>query len=150
MSDNWQIIQYEPEHAMQIIENNMRLQEKLIPESDMKKWSYLCKESGPAYTLMVDDVPVVCAGIVLQEWDKGEAWSLLSSLFYRHKVKAYRAIKAGLEAFIAEKRLKRVQSVVDPEFQPAIDFIECLGFEYEGRLRKYGPAGDYLMYARTQ
>ena len=129
----------------------MLMNENWLKDSDIERWSLAYKEGGPAYTLIVEDVPVACAGIILQEWNKAEAWALLSFLFYRHKIKAYRAIKAGLEAFIAEKKLQRVQAVVVSEDQPGIDFIECLGFECEGELKNFGPQHEsFYMYARTR
>ncbi len=149
MVDNWEIVEYLPEHAKRIVEINLRNHDKWLSEADMKKWCESCS-GGPAYTLLVDGIPMACAGIVLQDWNKGEAWSLLSESFYSHKVKIYRAMKAGLDALIAEHKLQRVQSLIDPHYPEAVDFIECFGFEYEGRLRAYGPEKkDYLMYAKV-
>lgn len=149
MPDNWQITEYEPEHARTIIKMNERSQEAWIKKGDIDKWCLACKTGGPAYTLIVEDVPVVCAGVILNEWGRAEAWSLLSNAFYKHKIKAYRAIKAGLDSIVIENKLTRIQATVDSNSPEAIDFIECLGFEYEGRLRQYGPnREDYLMFSR--
>ena len=150
MSDNWQIIQYEPEHALRIAEMNKRQEEEWLPAVDIKKWCNACKDGGPAYTMMVDGEPVACAGIILQEWNKADAWALLSILFYHHKIKVYRVMKAGIESLIAERQLRRVQAFIDPRYPSAVDFIECLGFEFEGRLKKWGPQSeDFFIFART-
>lgn len=146
----WQLVEYEPKHAAFIIEANLRNQERWLSDPEAARFADDCRRGGPAYTLLVNDVPVACAGIILQPWNRGEAWSLLSSLFYSHKIKVFRAMKAGIEALIAEHRLKRVQALVNPKYQSSIDFIECFGFEFEGNLRQYGPDGDYLMYSRVQ
>lgn len=145
------IIPFEPEHAQAIVADNLRKQDDCFTDAEQFLKLYdAARNGGPAYTLMVDDVPVACAGVVLQGWRKGEAWSLLSSLFHCHKIKVFRALKSGLDSVIFDHQLRRVQSVVNPEYPQTIDFIECLGFEYEGRLKRYGPFGeDYLMFSRT-
>ena len=144
------IIPFEPEHAQAIVADNLRKQEGWFATIDVTEWLKTCKDNGAGYTLMVDNCPIACAGIIFQGWHKAAAWALLSSLFYRHKVKIHRAIKSGLDATIIENKLRRVEALIDPRFPQSIDFIECFGFMYEGCLRKWGPnSEDFLMYART-
>ena len=151
MVDNWEVVEYKPEHAMKIMEMNLRDKEDWLRGIEVEKWFYTWRDGGPAYTLMVDDSPIACAGVILQGWNRGEAWSLLSTLFYQHKIKTYRLIKSGLDNIILENELRRVQTFIDAEFPASIDFIECLGFALEGRLRAYGPHGeDYLLYSRIK
>jgi len=62
-----------------------------------------------------------------------------------------RVITQELDRIIKEHNFKRVQSVIEPGDDRAIKFIEWLGFEREGLLRKYmPPEKDMLMYARIQ
>jgi RimJ/RimL family protein N-acetyltransferase len=105
-----------------------------------------------AYTLMVDDVPVACIGLVLQEWGKAEAWALFSNSFRDHILTIYRLIKVGLKMAFHEKNLRRIQATIDPSYPETVKWMESLGFECEGRLKNYGPGEnhpDHLMYART-
>lgn len=145
----FRITKYQPEHARAIIESNLRVQEDWVREADIAALiSQYC--GGFAFTALVDDEPVACAGVSIGPWNVGDAWALLSSKFYRHKISVYRAMKYGLETCIADFKLQRVQAYVDPFHQEAVEFIECFGFEYEGRMRKSGPNGmDYLVYARV-
>jgi RimJ/RimL family protein N-acetyltransferase len=143
------IVKYEPEHAKRIIDSNLRVQEDWVKEADIAGLiSQYCGEF--AFTAIAYNDPIACAGVSIGPWNVGNAWALLSSKFYRHKLSIYRAMKYGLETCIADHKLQRVQAFIDPFHQEAVDFIECFGFEYEGRMRKSGPNGmDYLVYARV-
>lgn len=145
---DWCVVPFSQDHAKDIIAGRMRARDQWIADVDMAKFLSACEHHGPGSTLLVDGKPIACAGVVIQEWNKGEAWALMSNDFYQHKVKAYRAIKMNLEWIITHYDLVRVQALIEPAYQQAIDFIEALGFSREGLLRNYGPKGDYLMYAR--
>ena len=46
--------------------------------------------------------------------------------------------------------LKRIQASVHTNDQQAIRYVEWLGFENEGLMKKYGPDGsDYYRFARV-
>ena len=146
-----EIIQYEPIHAYTILERNVREEDMWLSKyPDWEKWTKGWKDSGPAYTLVIDGEIVGCAGVVLMDWNRGEAWTLLSSLFYRYKKTVFKAIKNNLESIIKDKKLRRVQSLVyDGTEKICGNFLEHLGFEWEVKLEKYGPNGENLhLYKR--
>ncbi len=149
MDSHWE--EFKIEHARAIIAENVREQEKWASLDFTDKWFKAWDGKLRAYTLIVDGVPIACVGLALQEWGKAEAWTLLSASFKDHKLTIYRMIKAGL-AMVLGKDLVRVQATIDPSYPDTVRWIESLGFEYEGRLKKFGPPpmhGDFLMYART-
>ena len=146
-----EIVQYEPIHAYTILERNVREQDTWLSKyPDWDKWAKGWKKGGPAYTLMVDGKIVACAGVLMMEWNKGEAWSLLSSLFYKYKKTTFKAIKKNLDTIIKDKKLKRVHSLVfDGTEEICGKFLEHLGFTWECKHRKYGPNGeDVHVYVR--
>lgn len=145
-------IPFKIEHARYIIEQeHKRDQEEWIEKPEFEQWAEAWKDHLWAYTVTVDGIPVACAGVALQEWHKAEAWAIFSSDFKAHKLFIYRFIKAGITESFREHKLVRLQSTIDPQFPENIKWIETLGFEYEGRLRNYGPQGqDYLMYSRIK
>ena len=148
MDEYW--TEFEAGHARQIIESNGRPQEAWCDANFSDRWCKSLEDRIWAYTLMVNGIPVACVGLVLQDWGKAEAWTLFSNSFQNHVLTIYRLIKTGLKMAFHEKNLSRIQATIDPSYPATVKWIESLGFEYEGRLRKYGPLGqDFLMYART-
>ena len=147
-----EIIQYEPIHAYTILERNVREEDMWLSKyPDWEKWSKGWKDGGPAYTLVIDGEIVGCAGVVLMDWNRGEAWTLLSSLFYKYKKTVFKAIKNNLESIINDKKLRRVQAIVyDGTEKICGNFLEHLGFSWEAKHRKYGPNGeDVHIYAKV-
>ena len=108
--------------------------------------AYLSPGSA-AFTLMCFSAPVACAGIINLGWKRGEAWILISSLFYKYKLTAFRELKKRLLAVATEKGFRRVQAVsVTEEYGK---WFKALGFEREGILKAYSPIGqDVIMYSR--
>ena len=141
---------YEIIHAYDIIDRNVREQDLWLSGQDWETAVKGWKDGGPGYTLLIDEKVVGCGGVVLTQWQCGEAWTLFSTLFFKHYRTAYKAIKKNLENIIEDENLRRVQSLIHPEHEEAKRFIIHLGFQCEGLLRKYGPNGeDLFMYSRV-
>ena len=100
-----------------------------------------------ACTFLKDDVPVFCGGIINLGWKRGEAWLLISKNFYKHRKTAFRSIMQMLPILAKSNGFRRVQAVtLDGEGE----MLKIFGFEYEGFLRSYGPAGqDVFMHSRV-
>ncbi len=149
-----EIIPYEPVHALDIFERNIKesdIQLSRYPNWDetVKGW----KLYGPAFTLVIDGQIVACAGVTLNK-HIGEAWTLFSSLFYKHKKLVYKGIKKYLNDIAKEHRLSRIQAYVDPAkgFDVCDRFLRHLGFKLEtpDGLENFGPTGQILyLYGRT-
>lgn len=142
---------YEPDHAHAILSRNVRECDLWL--SSYPEWeetTKLWKDGGPAETVTFDGEPICCAGIVLLGWNRGEAWALLSTIFYSHVRACYRIIKDRLSGMIKENGLVRVQTLVAPDFVEGSRLVEHLGFNQEGLLKKYGPNHeDLLIYGRV-
>jgi hypothetical protein len=137
--------EFDISHARYIIIHNGRLQESWADALFVDKWYSVWRGKLKALTLIVNGNPVACIGIAVQEWNKAEAWALFAEGFEKYKLSIYRKIKESIiEAF--KQNIIRIQATIDPI---NMRWIESLGFEYEGRLRKFGPSGeDYLMYSK--
>lgn len=144
------IVPFELDHVRCIIKNeHKRDQETWIEPPIIDQWAKAWENKLWAFTLLVNNEPIACAGIALQEWSKAEAWAIFSSEFRNYKFIIYKFIKKGLAAAFHEHKLVRIQATIDPRYPENVPWIEKLGFEYEGRLRKWGPEGqDFLMYSR--
>lgn len=103
-------------------------------------------QAGPAYTGLVGGAVVICAGVSLELPTRGTAWALLSEQACRHLIGCTRAV----ETFLRDAQIRRVQTYVDTAFAAGHRWARLLGFEREGTLRAWGPAGeDYDLYARV-
>jgi hypothetical protein len=147
----YELVQYEPVHAYSILERNVREHDLWLSKyPDWDKWAEGWKTNGPAFTLLCDGEIIASGGVVLLGWQRGEAWLLLPSTFYSHVKACYRLIKEKLIEIQHANALRRIQALVDPDFEAAQRLMEHLGFQNEGRLKQYGPRGeDLLMYGRA-
>lgn len=144
------VIPYNPTHAYAILDRNVRERDMWLSKfPDWEEFATGWKNAGPAYTFMVGDDVVACGGVVLQKWQRGEAWSLFSSLFYKYKKTCFSVCKIYLNRIIKDQNLRRVQAVTAPTFAEGRNFLEHLDFRLEGTLVAFGPNGeDVLMYGR--
>lgn len=146
-----ELVPFETEHAMSIIDRNKKEGKFLSSNGiDLNELMKAWKDGGPAYTLIIDGEVVGSSGVVLMGWKRGEAWSLLSSLFYKYPKESYGAIKKNLEVIVKDKGLRRVQSLIKLDLESGPSWMKHLGFEYEGTLKAFGPSGEDLMiFARV-
>lgn len=138
---------YEPSHAAEIA-----LMIGMERPPDFGRWAQEFKDRGPANSLFIDDRLAASAGIVLLEWNRGEAWLLISPVGFFHVKTVFSQIKRNLLKIVEEKGLKRVQALVRVGFFDGMHFMEHLGFSLETPtgLRAYGPRNeDMFMYARV-
>lgn len=146
-----EIMPFEKMHAYTILERNVREEDtQLSALPDWEEWVEKWEKNGPAFTLIIDGEVVGCAGVVMMGWKRGEAWTLLSQLFYKYKKTSYKAIRNGLNSIIKNEGLRRVQaSIYEGTEKVCGEFLEHLGFKWEGKHIKYGPNGENVhVYAR--
>lgn len=144
-----EIIPFEREHGAAIIERNVKEGKIKPPEMDIGSQFTLYENGGPSYTLKIDGEPVFCAGVVILKWRQGEAWTLLSSLFYEYKKTCYKAIKNYLETIARDAKLRRVQAFTEINANGTESFMRHLGFEKEAIIHCFGPVGqDLVLYWR--
>ena len=106
------------------------------------------EKNGIAYTALVDDKIIACAGVVFPWPEMGSAWVTFQELALKHKIWVTRIIKRILEDTIRARNLNRVEAVVLADNIVNQEWIKVLGFTQEnGRARKYSPDGrDVIRY----
>jgi len=144
-----EVIKYLPYHIMDIMEKHPRSKEMYWSKyNDCGKWRMLWEERGPSYTMTVDDEIVMCAGVVILSQGVGEAWIVLSELFYRYKKECFRVVRDNLDNIIAVNKLKRVESLILTDFPEAERWVIHLGFKFASP--SVGPYGENMLkYARV-
>jgi hypothetical protein len=106
--------------------------------------------SGPAYTGLHEGRVVVVAGIVKLWMGVGGGWSLTSPLVEKFPVSFHRAVWRNILKSEENLCLHRLQITVQASHIVSQSWVERLGFQFEGVLKKYGPDGeDYLLFARV-
>lgn len=102
---------------------------------------------GPAATAEVDGRIVACAGVAEIGFGMGSLWAFLSVDSGRHFVRLDRCVRRLLEI----PSYRRIEASAAASFQPACRWLELLGFDAEGVMRKYGPNGeDCMRYAKVR
>ena len=103
-------------------------------------------EFGHAWTLMVDGVPVACAGLVSMWEGRAYAWALLA------KDAPMLTLTREIRSHLARAGFARVEMAVDAGFVAAQRWAEMLGFTLETPepMRKFLPNGrSAYLYARV-
>ena len=110
-----------------------------ISAEDMAKPEYAVElqRAGPCYTVTRVGEVIACAGVVWKHPAHGHAWALLSAEAGSCMLGMTRAIRRWLRFH----NTGRIETAIDCEFPAAIRWIELLGFEREGRMRKVTPDG---------
>ncbi len=137
------MIPFEPRHLCSVVPR----QEDQKPPEIM--WSVLHK-GGPAWTGMVDDRILFCAGILILWEGVAEAWSFCDEEASRYPREVLKYQVEYLNRMIKERKLHRVQAHVLSSWRSAYRFMERLGFKRECLMRKYGAnSEDYYLYGRV-
>ena len=100
---------------------------------------------GPAYSALLDDTVLGCAGIIDTGFDTGLLWAFVHRDAGQHFIPLFRAVRR----LIRLVPLRRLEATCERGFLPSCRALELLGFQCEGLMKKYGPDGqDHFRYAR--
>ncbi|NJB68532.1 hypothetical protein GGQ74_002205 [Desulfobaculum xiamenense] len=144
------IVPFRPEHAAEL---DLRPLDSLgltgaVCGGDPLRLGRVYAAGGPAFTGLVDGRPVACAGIVLGAPGVGDGWALTGVEVPHFALSFCRAFSRMLPALMAEWHLVRVQALVLEEHATSRRWLERLGFECEGLLRRFSGGRNYYIYAR--
>lgn len=105
------------------------------------------EKAQTSFTAIKDGEILCCGGIIIAWHGMGSVWTVNSPLVKKYPLMFHKLIRRWLKYFINTHGLQRVQALVDPNNYTNIRWIEALGFEREGILRKYRDDKDYCIYA---
>ena len=102
-----------------------------------------------AFTLEDDEEILAVGGAHILWPGVAEAWVLVSPSGKKHGRLFARYAKRRFEGMLKENDIKRMQATIHATDESGMRFVEWLGFEKEGLMRKYGLQGeDYVRLAR--
>ena len=145
---NWIIKEFKQQDADQIISYGMN--DKLMETDASFKENRIClADKGNAYTLFVNNKPIVAGGIFILWQGVAEGWVLANQNIYDVKFLAAKEIKKRTDILCKKNNIKRLQTTVKYDFNQGIRFASWLGLKPEGIMRNYGPDGsDYYRMAK--
>lgn len=143
---NMQLIQFEIEHF-----DMMKLDDNGYVSRESRAMFEAYPKIGPAITLLNDSLEVVaCAGVIVPYQGMGEFWMIPGSLVPKYGLTVSKEAKRFIADTVERFSLHRIQATVREVDQRAVRWIERLGFEREGLMKRYGSDGrNYFMYARV-
>ena len=151
MDNKLHITPYTKEHGRFIL--SCQMNHKIL-EADSKYIKLMgdaenLKEDNLSFTAISNNKPIVSAGMK-KVWGKvAEGWVIGTDEMWKHPISIAKIIKRDFARIAKEQDIERIQTAVRKDFKTGIRFVEWLGFEREGLMKKWGFDGtDQYMYAR--
>ena len=143
-----EIVPFRVEHAIDLMRGDLT-EDNLAKSDEIAKRDgefYLTR--GPCFSAILDGRVIGSAGIMTMWPGVGEAWLLFSKEVENHKRFVYETVTEYLITLVCDLDLRRVQAHCNANLPVAIRFLEQMGFEREGLMRKYGTDGsDHYLYS---
>ena len=103
-------------------------------------------ERGPAWGAYVGERLLVIGGAVPQGPGRAVVWSVLSESIRDSMVTVHRAVAHTLDVLGYD----RLEAHVAADHLEGRRWARMLGFEMEGRMKKFHAGRDYLLFARVR
>lgn len=140
------------EDMLWIIENGVKeFGLKCYPTDEMRELAISRENNGQCITGIVDGQIVGVGGVDVMWPGVGEVWMMLSCETNTYPKMTYKVIRDGLNKLIEDNNFFRTQAWARVDFPMAHTLFRHLGFEVEGRAKKYTPDGvDAILYAKVK
>ena len=139
-------IEFLPEHMLWVkdVHENVSDEQRGM---DLAKLGERCKAKGPCLTLLNDKgEAIACGGFSFIFKETAEIWLRLSLSGWEPD--AIVGIRDQMYRWLEEYHLDRLQATAQARWKQDCDFLEWLGMQPEGLMRKFGPHGlDQIRYA---
>lgn len=148
-----ELVPYKAEHAIEIIRQQAKQPGGLEAMELVQQWAKAKESKGPALSGFVEGSLVGCGGLEICWPGVAEGWCLFAKDINKYdfttRLGFARTIKLKLNEWVVVNKLVRVQAPMRVDFLEGIRMVEWLGFECEGRLRKFHPDRcDAFMFGR--
>ena len=143
------LIDFEPRHAEVLVKEGLNTNAPPVA-NDYTVWANKLIHNGMAFTGVENGHLVGAAGLAPLWEGVAEGWFLGGWRLHDNKFAAIRIIRRELDRMVKENNLHRLQCVVRTDWPEAQKFIEFLGWESEGVMKKYTfDKIDYIRYAKV-
>ena len=131
--------------------DRMEIKDGAYPRREDRYLFEAYSKHGPAITIFNYDLVIACGGVACAWPGFGEAW-ILPSIHVKRFKKAFFKVSLGfMEDVFDQLKLRRLQATIREQDKTSIRWINAMGFQREGLLRKFGQGGEnHFMYARVK
>jgi hypothetical protein len=138
-------IAFQPEHLLSLpVGAEVALYRQTAP---LRLWAEMHRRAGPCVSIVADGEVMACGGIGLAWPGVAEAWMTLSPEGAQ-KPHVLLEIRKQVREWIETYHLWRLQASAMCAWPKAARFLEWLGMQKEGVLRRMAPDGaDMVLYA---
>ena len=143
------IEQFHPEHLRGLEPHRDSDRALLAPVLANPQYGEALAAAGPCFTGFVDDRAIGCAGVICldENRDRGHVWALMTAQTGPHML----AITRAIWGFLRTTAIRRLETQVFIDWPPGPRWVEMLGFEREGLMRRYTPDNrDAWLYAKVR
>lgn len=103
-----------------------------------------------AFTVLHEDAPIAILGCFMFVPGVMHVWSLTSEYIRKWPIEFHKIVLDMLKFFWDEYGLRRIQAEVKVTYEEGQRWLESLGFEREGLLKKFCPDNtDVYLYGRV-
>lgn len=129
--------------------HHMRRMEGLFQHLDVDAVGAALIQVGVGFTMMRDDTPIGCGGIIPRWNGVGEVWIAVSEELKQRPILLVKETLRCIHLFHQRGGFHRIQLHIRTEDAGLQRWAESLGFTFEGIMRQYGPdKSDHKLYAR--
>jgi len=145
------LIPFQVAHADELIADGLNKNAPQYNDSTWKDWARSFTKKGMGFSGIENGHLVGSAGLV-KVWDGVfEGWFLGGWRLHNNRFAAIRSVRRELDRMIEDNNIHRLQCVVKADWNEAQKFIEFLGWENEGLMKKYSKDGeDFFRYAKVR
>jgi len=141
------LVPFRPEHATMIKARDRTAAALAISTEDILRVQAM---SGHAITALLHGKPAACFGSVQVWTGLEEMWCLLENSSRNYALSLTKIAIAYRDFRTIAGNLHRLQITVRSDDLRAVRWGKAIGFETEGRMKKYGPDGsDFFLMSRT-
>ena len=143
------IIDFEADHAKEILNGSVN-NEKIRPAIEVSQFVETMVVKNLSFTGVLNGQIIACGGIY-PIWDGvGDAWFIGTNMVFNHPIKVTKIVKKYLIELMSGNNFHRVQAYVRHDWEDAQRWIEVLGMQKEGIVRKYSPDGrDHILFSKV-
>lgn len=104
------------------------------------------REAYPSRTLLANDIPLACYGLMFHYPSLACLWSFISADAYRHRFTLFKALKSEWVNLVASVPLmRRVETLTREDKAQDASMVKHLGFRQVAVKEQYGPNGETMI-----
>jgi len=142
----YEVRPYDKEHLSQLLVNPET--RAMVDFIGVDVFSNSLRTRGPAFSAFHDGELFAIAGVNVLWKGVGEAWAMFGTSFMQHGFFIHRTTIRFINRLSDDLKLERLQAVVMKGHYAGIQWVNRLGFSFEGEMEKYFNGKTYLRYAK--